>query len=51
MPAIKMTKREVDAIPYAEYDKQQFYWDTELKGFGLRVGHKTKTFIVQKHTA
>ncbi len=48
MPTIKITKREVDAIPYAEYDKQQFYWDTELKGFGLRVGHKSKTFIVQR---
>ncbi len=48
MPSIKITKREVDAIPYAPHDKQQFYWDTELKGFGLRVGNKSKTFIIQK---
>lgn len=48
MPTIKLTKREVDAIPFAAFDKQQFYWDSELKVFGSRVEHKTKTFIVQR---
>jgi integrase len=48
LPKIKITKREVDSLPFAEYDKQNFYWDTELKGFGLRVGSETKTFIAQR---
>ena len=27
---------------------QRLYWDTELRGFGLLVGKRSRTFIVQK---
>jgi integrase len=48
MPTLKITKRELDAIPLCGHGKQAFYWDIELKGFGLRVGQTCKTFIIQK---
>ncbi|MDG1287904.1 MAG: integrase family protein [Rickettsiales bacterium] len=48
MPSVKLTKRAIDDIALAEHGKQKFYWDTELRGFGLRVGSASKTFIVQK---
>ena len=45
MPKTKLTKREVDNIPMSD-SGQVNYWDTELKGFGLTVGAKTKTYFV-----
>ena len=46
MPTIKLTKTTIDAIvpPAAG---QIFYRDTELPGFGLRVGTRSKTFFVE----
>jgi integrase len=43
----KLTKETVDKIPLTETGQQQFYRDTELRGFGLRVGTKSKTYIVE----
>jgi len=44
----KLTKSEVDKLPFTEQSgKQVFYYDTELKGFGLRVGNKTKTYFAE----
>lgn len=42
----KITKRSIDAFkPEA---REQFLWDTELRGFGLRVSPRgKKTFIIQ----
>jgi hypothetical protein len=34
---VKITKRFVDGLPYATKG-QDFYWDGELRGFGLVVG-------------
>lgn len=47
MPTAKLTKRAIDALlPPAT--KQAVLWDTELKGFGVRVlPSGLKTFIVQ----
>ena len=45
MPKVKLTKSVVDSIPRPE-SGQVDYWDTELKGFGLTVGAKTKTYFV-----
>ncbi|MEH6497112.1 MAG: integrase arm-type DNA-binding domain-containing protein [Pseudomonas marincola] len=43
----KLTKRTVDAIEPL-LDKEIFVWDTETRGFGLRVKPSgTKTFIIQ----
>ncbi|WP_051279481.1 tyrosine-type recombinase/integrase [Hellea balneolensis] len=43
---MKLNKTNIDKI--AASDKDQFHWDDDLKGFGLRVSAKgRKTFIVQ----
>lgn len=43
---VKLTKRVVDATKPA--DRDAFAWDTELKGFGLKVTPAgAKTFVVQ----
>ncbi|MGD0275185.1 MAG: tyrosine-type recombinase/integrase [Syntrophales bacterium] len=45
MPNIKITKSAVDKIQFTQ-SGQVDYWDTELKGFGINVGTKTKTYFV-----
>ncbi|SEK98631.1 tyrosine-type recombinase/integrase [Nitrosovibrio tenuis] len=42
----KLTKSVVDAIPYPETG-QIFYRDSEIKGFGLRVGTSSKVYIAE----
>lgn len=47
MPKLQLTKRNIDSkTPFTE-SGQVDYWDTELKGLGLRVGKDTKTFYVK----
>jgi len=43
---VKLTKAKVDSIPLAE-SGQAFYWDTDLAGFGLRVGANTKSYFAE----
>jgi len=48
---IKLTKTAVDeALPFISdgVTRQRLYLDTELKGFGLCVGARTKTFFAQR---
>jgi integrase len=46
MPHIRLTNRAIDAIqPPAS--GQQLYRDTELAGFGLRVGTRSKVFFAE----
>ena len=47
MPTLKISKREVDALPFPAKG-QDLYFDTELKGFGIRVSQRTKTYIAQR---
>ena len=42
----KLTKSVIDAIPYPETG-QTFYRDSEIKGFGLRVGTGSKVYIAE----
>lgn len=43
----KLTKRAIDALPIPAKG-QTFHWDTETRGFGVRVGASgAKTFIIQ----
>lgn len=43
----KLTKRAIDALP-TPAKGQTFHWDTETRGFGIRVGASgAKTFIIQ----
>ena len=51
MPTSKLTKRTIDAV-VSPASKQLIYWDTEIKGFGLRVlPSGLKPFIVQYRNA
>ena len=51
MPTSKLTKRTIDAV-VSPASKQLIYWDTEIKGFGLRIlPSGLKTFIVQYRNA
>jgi integrase len=42
----KLTKSVVDRLPFSEVGKQADYWDSELKGFGVRVSATAKTYCV-----
>jgi|WetSurMetagenome_2_1015567.scaffolds.fasta_scaffold00986_21 integrase len=43
---VKITKRLVDSVE--PVDKEQFFWDKELKGFGLRVKPSgSKSYVIQ----
>lgn len=44
----KLTKNIVDGLPFTTgKGKQAFYYDSKLKGFGLRVGNTVKTYIAE----
>jgi integrase len=45
MPSIKLSEKTVDRIHFS--DSQEFYYDTRLPGFGVRVGKKVKTYILR----
>jgi integrase len=47
MPKAKLTKTTIDTLPVPAKG-QTIYFDTDLPGFGLVVGQKSKTFIAQK---
>lgn len=48
MPLAKLTKNKVDTLAFtSNVGKQLYYYDTDIKGFGLRVGNKTKTYFVE----
>ena len=48
MPQLKLTKGNIDRVAKAGGKSDTLYWDTEIKGFGLRVTPKGKTtFIAQ----
>ena len=46
MPSLRFTKSAVAAIPHPK-SGQKIYRDTQLRGFGLRVGAKSKVYIVE----
>lgn len=48
MATMKITKAAVDKLPTLEKGNQIDYFDTELKGFGVRVSHTGKTYFVMK---
>lgn len=47
MIRIKLNRTAIEKIPSLD-SGQKLYWDSDLKGFGLRVTHGSKSFIVQK---
>ena len=50
MLPIQLTKRTIDALPLAAAG-QVLYRDRELRGFGLRVGSRSKVFFVEGQVA
>lgn len=46
MPVLKLTKSAVDKLQFE--GKRIDYYDTEVKGFGLRVGATSKSFFARK---
>lgn len=42
---MKINKTNIDKLCYTGSDK--FYWDDDVKGFGVKVTSKSKSFIVQ----
>lgn len=50
MPRLKITKSAVDALSHPEKG-QVIYFDTELAGFAVLVGAKSKTYVAQRDVA
>lgn len=48
MPSLHLTVGRVNALPRAQPGKQLIYRDTELEGFGLRVGASRKAYFVER---
>ncbi len=46
MPTLQLTKSNIERLPFTTAG-QAFYRDTDLTGFGLRVGTKTKVYIAE----
>jgi len=49
MAKLKITKLAVEKCPFPEKG-QKLYFDTQMIGFGLCVGKKTKTYFAQRQT-
>jgi integrase len=47
MPAIRLTKKIVAELPNPDAG-QVLYRDTQLRGFGLRVGRRSKSYFAEK---
>jgi hypothetical protein len=50
MPNLRLTRENIERIVLPEKG-EAFYWDTKVKGFGLRVTAKGMRFIVQTRIA
>ena len=46
MPMLRLTKRTIEALPFAPTG-QMLYRDSELTGFGVRVGKRSKVYFVE----
>lgn len=49
MDKIKLTKTEVEKLPFAGKGKQVDYYDSDLDGFGVRVSATGKKYFVRAH--
>ncbi len=47
MSTIQITKRSIDQLPHPETG-QTWHFDRDLKGFGVCVGRKTKSYFAQR---
>lgn len=44
---MKLTKTFIDRIVLSEPGKISFYWDSEVKGYGIKVSETKKVYVVQ----
>ena len=44
----KLTKTYIERLPKPEAGKQEFHWDSEQRGLGLRVTSGSKSFVFQQ---
>lgn len=44
---MKLTKTFIDRLELAEPGKTAFYWDSEVKGYGIKVSETKKVYIAQ----
>ena len=44
---MKLTKTFIDRLELAEPGKTAFYWDSEVKGYGIKVSVTKKVYIAQ----
>ncbi|PSC06725.1 hypothetical protein SLNSH_02715 [Alsobacter soli] len=51
MPRIKLTDSAIAKASLPEGRSEVILWDTELTGFGIRIGEKSRTFIVSYRPA
>ena len=47
MPKLKLTKKSIDALPHPA-SGQVFHRDSELRGFGICVGARDKSYFVER---
>ena len=47
MPNERLTKSFIDSLDFSTNGKPIFFWDSNLKGYGLKVTPQKKIFIVQ----
>jgi integrase len=47
MPRLKLTEKALTGLAPADGEAQTFYSDTEVRGFGVRVGAHTRTFCLR----
>lgn len=42
-----LTKSFIDSLKFTDPSKPDFYWDSEVSGFGLKIGSRSKSYIFQ----
>lgn len=44
---MKLTKPFIDSLNYTDPSKPEFYWDSEISGFGIKIGARSKSYVFQ----
>lgn len=42
-----LTKSYIDSLKYTDPAKPEFYWDSEISGFGVKVSSRSKSYVFQ----
>lgn len=44
---MKLTKPFIDSLGFNDPSKPEFYWDSEVSGFGVKISSKSKSYVFQ----